>query len=142
MAGFLNLWAQQHGGGEVTASPLDVYVSETTYYIPDFVFYSGAQRESIETGNDLKNLTFAPQIVVEVLSPSTARNDRTLKMRAYADFGIAHYWILDPAAQTLEAFELGRGRYSLAGAIGAGETYAPAAFPDLIIVADALFPAP
>ncbi len=140
LAGFLNAWARQQGG-EAIVSPLDLYISERTYYIPDLVFYSGAQMESNEMTGDLKNLRIAPHLVVEILSPSTARNDRTLKTRAYAKFGIAHYWILDPIAQTLEAFELSGDRYALAGAIGAGESYAPAAFPELTIVADELFPA-
>ena len=140
LAGFLNNWAQQHGGGEATACPLDLYISETTYYIPDLVFYSGTQTEIIESQSDLGNLQIAPFLVVEVLSPSTARNDRTLKTRVYANFGVAHYWILDPRAQTLEAFELDGDRYALAGAVGAGETYSPGAFPGLSVRADELFP--
>lgn len=140
LAEFLNVWARTHSGGEATVSPLDMYVSETTYYIPDLIFYSGEQMEVIEAEEDLKNLHLAPHLVAEVLSPSTARNDRALKMRTYASFGIAHYWILDPVAQMLEAFELSDGRYASAGAIGAGETYQPTAFAELSIEANALFP--
>ena len=140
LAGFLNDWAKQHGGGEATVSPLDMYVSERSYYIPDLIFYSGPQMEIIEAEGDLKNLRMAPHVAVEVLSPSTARNDRTLKTRAYAAFGIAHYWILDPVARTLEAFELGEGRYFLAGAIGSGETLDLSSFPGLNVPADELFP--
>ena len=135
---WLTLWAQQHGG-KAYLSPVDLYVSATEYYIPDLVFYSAAQMQSGEVERDPNRLTIAPAIVVEVLSRSTARNDRTLKTRAYAKFGIPHYWILDPIAQTLEAFELIEGRYSLSGSLGEGETYAPAAFPELIIGADELF---
>ena len=135
----LTEWARAHGG-EVYLSPVDLYVSPTNYYIPDLVFYSAAQMQSGEVERDPNRLKIAPAIVVEVLSRSTARNDRTLKTRAYARFGIAHYWILDPVAQTLEAFELIDGRYSLAGAMGADETYAPPAFSGLEIVGTELFP--
>lgn len=132
------IWARQHGG-KAYVSPLDLYVSQTEYYIPDLVFYSAAQMQSGAVPRGTKHLTVAPSIVVEVLSRSTARNDRTLKTRAYARFGIAHYWIIDPVAQTLEAFELVDGRYALAGALGADESYAPAAFAALEIVGADLF---
>lgn len=131
-------WARQHGG-KAYLSPVDLYVSQTECYIPDLVFYSATQMQSGEVERDSKRLRVAPTLIVEILSPSTARNDRTTKTRAYANFGVAHYWILDPVAQTLEAYELSESRYALAGAIGAGESYAPATFPDLTIVADEFF---
>lgn len=134
----LALWAQQHGG-KAYLSPVDLYVSETEYYIPDLVFYTAAQMQSGEVERDPNRLKVAPSIVVEVLSPSTARNDRTLKTRVYASFDITHYWIIDPVAQTLEAFELFEGRYALAGAMGADETYAPTAFEGLTIEGAELF---
>ena len=133
------LWARQQGG-KAYVSPLDLYVSQTEYYIPDLVFYSAAQMQNNAVPRGTKRLTVAPTLAVEVLSRSTARNDRTLKTRAYARFAIPHYWILDPVAQTLEAFELIEGRYSLAGAMGADENYAPATFPGLEIVGTELFP--
>ncbi len=139
LAVLLTQWARAHGG-KVYLSPVDLYVSPTEYYIPDLVFYSAAQMRNGEVERDPNRLKIAPAIVVEVLSRSTARNDRTLKTRAYANFGIEHYWIIDPVAQTLEAFELIQGRYSLAGAMGADESYAPPAFAGLEIVGAELFP--
>ena len=138
LAFLLKLWARQHGG-KAYLSPVDLYVSPNEYYIPDLVFYSAAQMQNGAIERDPKRLTVAPQIVIEILSPSTARNDRTIKTRAYARFGIEHYWIIDPGAQTLEAFELREERYTLAGAIGADETYQPEGFENLIIPAEELF---
>jgi Uma2 family endonuclease len=57
------------------------------------------------------NLPAAPLLAAEVRSPSTAMIDRTLKKAAYERFGVESYWILDPAARTLIAFELRDGRY-------------------------------
>ena len=58
----------------------------------------------------------SPDWVCEVLSPSTARRDRALKLPYYARAGVGHSWLLDPVAQTLELFELDRAseRYALA----------------------------
>ncbi|MGH8888375.1 MAG: Uma2 family endonuclease, partial [Acidothermaceae bacterium] len=58
-----------------------------------------------------KILPAAPLLVAEVRSPSTAMIDLTLKKAAYARFGVESYWVLDPSARTLLAFELRAGDY-------------------------------
>jgi Uma2 family endonuclease len=57
-------------------------------------------------------LTLAPDWVCEVLSPSTARLDRVLKMEVYAREQIRHLWLVDPLNRTLEIFRLEDGRWS------------------------------
>jgi len=57
----------------------------------------------------------APDWVCEILSPSTARVDRVLKMPIYAEFAVAHCWLVDPALKLLEAFTLTDGRWTLLG---------------------------
>ncbi len=57
----------------------------------------------------------APDWVCEVLSPSTEANHRDVKMPLYAEHGVAFAWLADPIAQTLEAFNLVRGRWQPAG---------------------------
>jgi Uma2 family endonuclease len=63
----------------------------------------------------------APDWVCEVLSTSTERVDRDEKMPIYAREGVAHAWLLDPIARTLEAYTLGRGRRWGKPAIHRGE---------------------
>ncbi|OIQ85314.1 hypothetical protein GALL_328630 [mine drainage metagenome] len=60
----------------------------------------------------------APDWVCEVLSPATARTDRVLKLPRYATAGVAHCWLIDPDARTLEAYENESGRWLLLGAWG------------------------
>ena len=48
----------------------------------------------------------APDWVCEILSPATARKDRVLKLPLYAEYRVAHTWLVDPLARTLEAFSL------------------------------------
>jgi Uma2 family endonuclease len=58
----------------------------------------------------------APDWVCEVLSPSTAADDRADKMPIYARENVPHVWLIDPLAKTLEVFVLGSGRrWTLAG---------------------------
>jgi Uma2 family endonuclease len=55
----------------------------------------------------------SPDWVCEVLSPSTARVDRTDKLSVYAEFGVPYAWYVDPDARTLEVFELTSGKWLL-----------------------------
>lgn len=72
-----------------------------------------------------------PDRVCEILSPSTAQKDRTLKLPLYARYRVAHAWLVDPLARTLEACELQDGRWLLLGAIG---EEAPVCFPSFAAV--------
>ncbi|HID62174.1 MAG TPA: Uma2 family endonuclease [Anaerolineae bacterium] len=63
----------------------------------------------------------APDLVVEVLSPSNWLYDRTEKFRAYQEAGVPEYWIVDYRARTIEVFVLGEGTYALLGKFSPGE---------------------
>ena len=55
----------------------------------------------------------APDLVVEVLSPSTAKNDKWLKKNAYEANGVPEYWIVDPVGRSIEVYLLMDGHYVL-----------------------------
>ena len=57
----------------------------------------------------------APDLVVEVLSPSTGRYDKGHKMRVYERCGVREYWTVDPVSRTIEQYVLEDGRFSLLG---------------------------
>ena len=59
--------------------------------------------------------TIAPDWICEVLSPATAAFDRVKKLTAYTREGVAHAWLIDPLAQTLEVLRLDSGRWTIAG---------------------------
>jgi Uma2 family endonuclease len=59
------------------------------------------------------SISLAPDWICEVLSPSTTRLDRAQKMAIYAREGVAHAWLVDPLAQTLEVYRLERGGWFL-----------------------------
>lgn len=65
--------------------------------------------------------TTAPGWVLEVLSPSTGRKDRALKMPRYHCVGVEHVWLVDPAARTLEVYRHHPAGYLLALAAGAAD---------------------
>jgi Uma2 family endonuclease len=80
--------------------------------VPDL---AGWRRERLSAYPKKNYFTTAPDWVCEVLSGSTEKRDRTLKMRIYGEAGIPHMWLIDPRLQILEAFELLDGRWTKSG---------------------------
>jgi Uma2 family endonuclease len=106
----LDRHVEEDGLGEILYAPIDLILSNTTVAEPDIVFIRRG-RESIVTRRAIE----APvDLAVEILSPSTARTDRTTKATVYARFGIPHYWILDPEERIFESYDLDAGAYRLA----------------------------
>lgn len=84
--------------------PLDWKVSETTVVQPDVSVICQ------ESGN--KNyLDFAPTVIFEIFSPSTAKKDSTLKFELYESEGVKYYVLVSPDNRSVEVFELKKKRY-------------------------------
>jgi Uma2 family endonuclease len=60
---------------------------------------------------DNKGCNGAPDLIVEIVSPSTARHDRVVKFRKYLEAGVREYWVVNPEEQTVQAHILDDGRY-------------------------------
>lgn len=127
--GVLRAHVRERGLGKVFFAPVDVILDQRTVVVPDLVFIA-RERAPIVTERAVEG---APDLIVEILSPGTARRDRIAKMNAYARHGVRHYWLVDPVVQTLEAFELAEGTYHLVAALGADATFRPGLFPGLAI---------
>lgn len=106
-------------GGKVLFSPVEVYFDQENIPQPDLLWVS-QERISIITK---KHVVGAPDLIVEVLSPSTAKLDKTKKFRLYQQYGVREYWIADPEAGYLEAWSLVEGAYRYIGAFAAGEGF-------------------
>jgi Uma2 family endonuclease len=78
--------------------------------VPDL---AGWRRERMPAVPDVPFLSFAPDWVCEVLSPSTERIDRGRKLRIYANAGIAHAWFVNPVERTLEVLRLRDGAWTI-----------------------------
>lgn len=82
---------EQHGLGTVLFAPVAVLLSEGDYLEPDLVFL----RREHEHYRTRRAIEGPPDLVVEILSPTTARQDRGIKRERYARFGVPEYWIVD-----------------------------------------------
>ena len=105
--------------GEIWFSPTDVYLDEFNITQPDLLWVAPDGR-CIETDTGLHG---APDWVLEVLSPGTAKHDRSKKYRLYEKHGVREYWIADPIEKLLEAWTLADGAFKYIGAYGTGDTF-------------------
>ena len=82
--------------------------------VPDL---AGWQRARMPSLPDEAGISVPPDWVCEVLSPATRTYDLTEKRDIYAEHGVAHLWLIDPQARTLEAFRLADGAWTLIAAL-------------------------
>ncbi|MBK8100896.1 MAG: Uma2 family endonuclease [Planctomycetes bacterium] len=93
--------------GRVFSAPLDVHLGRGTVVQPDIVVLVTTPCR-VETD---KKISGAPDLLIEVLSPSTRTHDRKRKFERYQRAGVREFWIVDPSARRIEQFVLQDGRY-------------------------------
>lgn len=111
----------------------DVYVLfdpvEDLGYAPDIIFVATEHLDRLQEGR----LWGAPDLVVEVLSPSTADRDHGIKMDVYFRYGVPWYWIVHPDDFTIEEYRYTPDGYLRTQTILAGQIFHPGRFPGLEI---------
>ncbi len=129
LASILRNHVARHGLGRVLVAPMDVVLSETNIVQPDILFL---RADRVPSG-DAANIRVAPDLVVEVVSPSSIAEDREHKKAVYARHGVFHYWIVDPEARTLEMYSLAGASYALAAEYAGDASATSSLFPGLAI---------
>lgn len=123
--------------GVVFWAPLDVVLSNEDVVQPDILFVSNERREIITEDN----ISGAPDLVVEILSPSTADRDRELKRGLYARFGVREYWIADPDQSSIQVVRWGPGGEESVQAYDSGNVLS-SVLPGMSIPLDRVFADP
>lgn len=129
---FMTIAKQQQG--EAFDSPIEVYLDEYNIYEPDVVYLIPNSNCAITE----KHLRGAPDLVVEVLSPSTAKHDRSTKFQAYQQHGVDEYWIVDPVHETIEVWQQANNRFNLLNAFSSGDTFTSRPLGEDVAVSDLL----
>lgn len=93
--------------GEAFIGSINLYLSENDRFVPDLVVVCDPTKIKIN------GVHGAPDLVAEVLSPSTCERDRTTKMDTYARAGVDEYWIIDPVDRSIEQYLLANASYTL-----------------------------
>jgi Uma2 family endonuclease len=108
------------GLGRVFSGPIDVELGPRNVFQPDVVILLNTHLNKVAA----KKIVGAPDLVVEIASPSTAVVDRVTKYDIYARAGIPEYWIVKPTNRTIEVLILENGEYYSSG-IFRGEQLLP-----------------
>ncbi|HUE75975.1 MAG TPA: Uma2 family endonuclease [Chloroflexota bacterium] len=115
----------------------DLIVDErNTYFSPDIMVFLGDRFAKVDRNTFIRII---PDLIVEVLSPSTTRRDQIVKRRTYASLSVPHYWIVDPSDRTIVEHTLQPNGEYQERRIGADEQFQPSGVTGLVIDVGRLF---
>lgn len=103
------LFVKKEKAGRVFTSPIDVRLNERSIFQPDILFISKEKANLIGE----RMIEGPPDLVAEVLSPSSAYHDLRTKFRAYEQAGVQEYWIVDPERKSVEVFVSSGSKFQL-----------------------------
>jgi Uma2 family endonuclease len=140
LSGLLWGYLRETKAGVAFGSPLDVVFSHFDVVEPDLLFVSEARRKVLTA----KNIQGAPDLVVEVGSPSTRRRDELIKHQLYERFGVSEYWVVDPDIDVIKVYRLADGRYTRVSelALSAGDVLTTPLLPGLELPLAEIFAEP
>ena len=119
----LKAWGEKHAGTRVFASGYKVRVAPKRGVMPDVQLFLPTNPR--KTGNDQGLAKGHPDLAVEIVSPSSRRYDRVIKLRYYASIGVPEYWIVDPDARTIERLLLGEEGYVIVQVAADDDVFRP-----------------
>jgi Uma2 family endonuclease len=126
---------QDHPLGKVYDAPFDVRLGEHNVFQPDIIFVAN-ERLSILTKAGAEG---APNLVIEILSPSTAELDRIPKRKTYSAAGVQELWLVDPEKKTIEVYRLQTDSQHPAAVHQATDSFQSSCLPGLTFDGAAVF---
>ena len=131
----MNIFVKENNLGRVFSAPYDVLFSDTDVVQPDILFVS-KEREYVITP---ANIQGAPDLIVEILSPSSSRRDWRYKRELYASHGVREYWIVDPTNRIVWVMMLRDGALKEQGTYGEGDTVTSSTIEGFRVSMDEIF---
>ncbi|HEU5052033.1 MAG TPA: Uma2 family endonuclease [Hanamia sp.] len=103
----MSLYLKKNKLGEIRIAPYDVHFSEENILQPDLLFIKKENLPKVQ-----KNGLFgAPDLVIEILSPSSSKLDFKEKKLVYEKFAVSEYFIVDPETRSVDSFFLKKGKF-------------------------------
>jgi Uma2 family endonuclease len=116
--------------GEVYTAPFDLLLANGAVVQPDLLFVA-KDRLGIITD---ANVQGPPDLVIEIISPSSTKTDQDTKRQLYEEYRVKNYWIFEPLERWVRAYALSAdGLYELVAEAQGDETFTAPPFPDLTI---------
>jgi Uma2 family endonuclease len=124
------------GGWWIFVEPELHLVRDTEIAVPDL---AGWRRTRMPNPPEDQRFEVVPDWICEILSPSTESKDRRIKMPLYAHYAVAFAWIVDPIAQTLEAYQLEHGDWHEIGRFSGAQKAAVPPFEAVTLHLDGMW---
>ena len=123
-------WLETHPLGEVFMAPFDIVFTRFDVVEPDLLYMSHERAAEVLTS---MNVQGAPEIVVEIASPSTRKRDDTIKRNLYERAGVTEYWIVDPKTDVVRVYRRVDTRFERAAELSreAGDSLTTPLLPGL-----------
>jgi len=127
---------QKQPSGKWRTAPTDVYIDEVNVIQPDLFWISDDNPNCHLV--DGRYWHGAPDLIIEILSPGTTRQDRDSKYRLYEKSGVREYWIVDAEELYIEVYHLHDGKFERQAVVGLGEQFESAVLNGITLSVDAL----
>ena len=134
----LEAFLESTGTGEVFDAPLDVRLSFYDVVQPDLLVVLNDRREIIQE----QGIVGPPNLVVEILSPSSKMTDRVDKAALYARSGVEEYWIVDPIDETMTVYGLDGDRFAPSATLERNDDLYSIVLAGFVLDLDTIFPEP
>lgn len=131
----IGLFIDKNNLGELFYAPFDVILSDKDKPQPDIMFIS-KERLNIITQ---KGVHGAPDLIIEILSPSTGSLDKVRKSKLYYTHGVKEYWIVDPNDKSVQMFTRGKNNWNLYESYDTNQTLLSPLLPGLEIPLNEIF---
>lgn len=115
--------------GVVVVAPMDVHFDADNIVQPDVIYISNANLSIIRG----KQIHGTPDLLIEILSPSSGAHDKIRKKALFEKFGVGEYWIVDPSLKTVDRFVLDHRKLQLFETYGEEDTIMTVLLPCISI---------
>ena len=103
----ISIYLKKNPTGKILIAPVDVHFSSDNILQPDLLFLENKNLDKVQKDG----LYGAPDVIIEILSPSTSKLDYKEKKSVYEKFGVPEYFIVDPESKSVDSFFLKKGKY-------------------------------
>lgn len=133
----LHSFVNEKQSGKVFYAPLDVHLTDELVYQPDVLFVAKDGKAQVTE----RDVSGAPDLVVEIVSPASRNMDRKEKAGNYAKHGVREYWLVYPETLFIEVYGLREGKFQMLGRYGEGETVRSEVLAGLEFLTETVFEA-
>ena len=135
LVGLFSRYLERQPVGRAFMAPFDVYLSENDVVQPDVFFVANDRLKSVQEDG----VHGAPDLVIEILSPSTAQLDKKQKRRIYARAGVKELWVVDPLLLQIQRYDFARDTAKPVQLLEEDETFSTPLLPGLTLAAAEIF---